>query len=537
MKKYLLLIIASLGLATACSDKEEQIEPKPSEPTEAFSFQEIDVTSRTATFKVTPADVTAPYIALITSRDMVDEFPDDQAFFDQVFAEFEGMQWSLESQLYVGPRQVEAYRLSPNTLYTVAVFGCSREGEPTTELYTHDFLSLKQARDMVDVTFDIQVTNIVPDGAIITVTPSNNDLVYVTFAGDNAIIKQYGGNLLLAAQFMVEYAEADGQIDWGNYDSSESIRKGPATFNYMESFAGGKEQAVISFGINRWGEVISEVGYAEFRTPAPPRSDMTFSFEVKNINFNSADVIITPSKTGETYYADVAVKSFMESMTEQEFFEGMMSQYGLSSEPSVEIKEHGTLEPNTEYVAFGFGCSASCVTTDLIKYEFRTPDFVYKSGGEAWVDQEVLFIEDGAVLQSPGYGIVTMQYIPNDKTVRYYVATPPLGQEQYWADLDEDELKKKILLATWSTDHPDDMTIWADKLGRTANYYTVGEDKDGFYGDINTLKVKIELSGNWGTNTFSSAAKWNRKPEAAHHLNGSRGPVSTFATPKTQTMK
>jgi lipoprotein len=538
MKKYLLLFFASLGLLmSSCSDNDEPT-PGPIGPVDGdtFTFEEVDITSRTATVRVTPVDMTQPYVALITLRDVVDEFPTEEEFFQQVFDEFEGMGWTLESQLMVGPKKVDAYRLQPNELYTVAVFGCTKDGTPTTKLYTHDFMSLAKAREQVDVTFDIKVTDLMPDSATITVTPSNNDAVYVTFAGDRAIVDQYPGNLLLVAQYMVVYAESDGQIDWGNYDSSQNIRKGKATFNYNGMLAGDSDQAVICFAINKWGEVISEVGLGEFHTPAPPRSDMTFTFDVQNLTFNSADVTITPSKTNETYYANVAVKSFMDEMTDEEFMEGYMNQYTLDSTPSVEINEHGTLEPNTEYVAFGFGCSASCATTDLMKYVFKTPDFVYKSGGDAWVDQQVLLIEDGAYVQMSGFGIISMQYIPNEKTKHYYVAMAPEDEEEAWFQMSEDELKQAIILSPWSTSHEDNLTIWADKLGRTATLYTVGEDEDGNFGDINTKKLKVQLSTGAGINTFSSVAKWNREANTGGHLVTSQGPVSAF-TPKAPAMK
>jgi len=542
MKKYLLLFFASLGLLMSSLTRRGGPPPPPPPAGrggvdgDTFTFEEVDITSRTATVRVTPVDMTQPYVALITLRDVVDEFPTEEEFFQQVFDEFEGMGWTLESQLMVGPKKVDAYRLQPNELYTVAVFGCTKDGTPTTKLYTHDFMSLAKAREQVDVTFDIKVTDLMPDSATITVTPSNNDAVYVTFAGDRAIVDQYPGNLLLVAQYMVVYAESDGQIDWGNYDSSQNIRKGKATFNYNGMLAGDSDQAVICFAINKWGEVISEVGLGEFHTPAPPRSDMTFTFDVQNLTFNSADVTITPSKTNETYYANVAVKSFMDEMTDEEFMEGYMNQYTLDSTPSVEINEHGTLEPNTEYVAFGFGCSASCATTDLMKYVFKTPDFVYKSGGDAWVDQQVLLIEDGAYVQMSGFGIISMQYIPNEKTKHYYVAMAPEDEEEAWFQMSEDELKQAIILSPWSTSHEDNLTIWADKLGRTATLYTVGEDEDGNFGDINTKKLKVQLSTGAGINTFSSVAKWNREANTGGHLVTSQGPVSAF-TPKAPAMK
>ena len=226
----------------------------------------------------------------------------------------------------------------------------------------------------------------------------------------------------------------------------------------------------------------------------------------------------------------------MDDMTDEEFMEGYMMQYVLDSTPSVEINEHGTLEPNTEYVAFGFGCSASCPTTDLMKYVFKTPDFVYKSGGDAWVDQQVLLIEDGAYVQMGGYGIISMQYIPNEKTKHYYVAMAPEDEEEAWFQMSEDELKQAIILSPWSTSHEDNLTIWADKLGRTATLYTVGEDEDGNFGDINTKKLKVQLSTNSGINTFSSVAKWNREANTGGHLVTSQGPVSAF-TPKAPAMK
>lgn len=537
MKKYLFPFFALLGmLLTACSDDEPTPGPGPEVPTDDFSYTEVDITSRTATFKVTPVDMTRPYVALITTRDIIEELGSDEAFIEQVFAEFEGMGWTLQSQLLVGPRNVEAYRLAPNTLYTVAVFGCSTDGTPTTKLYTHDFMSLAKAREQVEVTFDIQVSDITPDSADIQVTPSNNDAVYVTFAGDRAIVDQYPGNLLLVAQYMIVYAESDGQIDWSDFDSSESIRKGPATFAYSGMFRGNAEQAVICFAINKYGEVISEVGLKEFRTPAPPRSDMTFTFDVQNLTFNSADVTITPSKTDETYYANVAVKSFMDEMTGEEFMEGYMNQYVLDSTPSVEINEHGTLEPNTEYVAFGFGCSASCATTDLIKYEFRTPDFVYKSGGDAYVEQRVVLVDDGALVQMPGWGIISMQYVPNEHTKQYYVAMPSKEEEDAWFQMSEDELKQTIILAPWSTSHDENKTVWTDEFGRIPTFYVVGEDTDGNFGRINEMKFKVQLSTNSGINTFSSVAKWNREANTGGHLVTSQGPVSAFA-PKAPAMK
>ena len=534
MKRYLFLLLLSLGITmAACSDSDEPTGPvekeDPVNPTEKdqFEFEIREVTTRTASIRVTPQDVTSPYLTFAIDRMTFDTWGAD-FFIGQFLDEMKEADINLRSEVIVGPKNTENMGMMPGTEYTAVAFGYSLEGEPTTKLFYKHFETRSKVEHPIDVTFDIRIDDLAPDGAIIDITPSDNSVVYAVFAGEDALIELHGDDLYGAAQDMVAYIEADGQTDWGNYDSSQNIRKGPATLDYRGMLSGNRGQAVIAFAINRYGEVTSEVGCKRFRTPAPEASTSTFDFDIRNVTFNSAEVTITPSEK-ITYYANVAVKAFMESMTEEQFVEGMLSQYVMETVIPCEIFERGTLEPETDYVAFAFGAQAGCATTQLFKEEFRTPAFVYKSGGDAWVDQTVTSVMDGALYLAHGYGIIDVLYIPNEETVEYYMAMPPMETEDEWFNMSEDELKQAIIREPYSNNH--DATNhcqWADLLGRTTTLYVVGEDKDGYFGKINEMRFKVELSSSFGVDSFSSTAKWMRPEKGNGPLAVRKAPVRAF---------
>ena len=109
-------------------------------------------------------------------------------------------------------------------------------------------------------------------------------------------------------------------------------------------------------------------------------SDMTFEFSVTDVTATEASIVITPSKTDETYFFDIQEKAVIDS------FEGNLAeliaafneayaQYGgiggmLST--GVESYPANKLTPNTSYYVVAFGYSDGVATTELMTYEFKT---------------------------------------------------------------------------------------------------------------------------------------------------------------------
>lgn len=491
MRKYLALLTGLL-LFISCSDPE--VKPDPPQPVDKINFtiEMTAISTRTVTTKITPFDVSKSYIAVVVNESMLNEYETQAAFVAAVLSSYADQGIAIANLLSAGPDSFNAAGLAPKGKYAVAVFGCDASGTQTTALETALFTTKSVSDNLIDCTFDITISDIVPDGATISVIPSDMDVVYAIFPGEASTLDAHGGDPMVLAQSTVTYMESLGYIDWGNLDSSESLQRGNSKVSSRGMLKGGTEQMVICFAINKYGEVLSEVTCKYFETPKPAPSDCTFELNYENPTFNSIDATIVPSNLYEHYYGDVAVKSFMDSMTEEEFTDGMCMNYP-SGIGQVDITEHGSLLPDTEYVLFAFAAKAGCATSPLYKKEFRTPEFILKSGGEAYVEQTVLSIVDGASFQLQGYGVMDILYTPNSATEEYYMAMPS-ADDTTWDKMTEDQLKKAIALSAGSNDHRQNHCLWFGLKNTDADLYVVGMDAEGQLGSVNHKVVPIILT-------------------------------------------
>lgn len=490
MKKYLALL-AGLFLMVSCSESEPGGEDGPGGKN--FTVDMSVVSPRTATAKVTPKDVSKTYISVIVDAEMLAEYDTDSEFISWIMLEYENVGVKLADVLSAGPASFDATNLTPYKEYVVAAFGYDIKDVQTLDVEYTYFTTPATIEEPIDCTFDITVTDIMPDGATINIKPSNKEIVYAIFPGAASILDSYGGDAMLLATSTIEFMESQGMGDWGNMDSTESLQRGDSKVSSSGMLKGGEKQIVICFGINKYGEATTEVAVEHFETPMPAPSNCTFELTYDKLSFNGADVKITPSDQFVPFQGDIAVKSFMDGMSEEQFVDAICMNFPTVI-GTMDLRERGSLEPDTDYVIFAFGAEAARPTTKVFKQEFRTPAFEYKSGGDAYVEQKVLSIVDGASYELPGYGVVDVLYTPNEATTEYYMAMPQEG-EGSWDDLSEDRLKQKIVLSPGSSDHRDDHCMWSGPLKTIGVFYVVGMDSEGRLGVVNRITQNIVLTG------------------------------------------
>lgn len=159
---------------------------------------------------------------------------------------------------------------------------------------------------IVTTTFAIEVSNITPLGAYVSVTPSDNTTTYYF----DVVSKEEMGKYVDAkALAKVMISDTKENYESCGYTFADALSKGADWYSYVSGFIPNTEYYALAFGVNADGTITTGVTTEPFTTLEEVVDEsMTFDVNVSNITSNGALVLITPSNNNATYFFDVVTK-------------------------------------------------------------------------------------------------------------------------------------------------------------------------------------------------------------------------------------
>ena len=235
----------------------------------------------------------------------------------------------------------------------------------------------------VTTTFVVEISDITPLGAYVSVTPSDNAASYYFDVVSKEEMGKYVDAKALAKVMisnLKEYCESYEQT------LADVLSKGVDGYNYISYFTPNTEYYALAFGVDADGMITTDVTIEPFTTVAEVvDASMTFDVKVTDVTSNGALVLITPSNNNATYYFDVVPKEKLDEYPDvKEYAEWLIKYikepYDFYGKSFAEVLSAGAAAyqfengaPNTEYYAIAFGVTtAGEVTTDVTTVPFKT---------------------------------------------------------------------------------------------------------------------------------------------------------------------
>ncbi len=398
MRKFFLLataLLASMAFTlTGCKDPEP--EPKPKKLT--FEVNIYDVTYNSVSYSVTPSIEDADYLVVLVPETYIDNAGMGASLTtailgnlrDQAASSGLTLEEYLPQVMSKGTTtQQELNRLTPETDYSLVVFGLDKEFKASTEPVCVPFTTDSLA--MVDCTFDLGI-NVFGTVAEFEVTPSNNDIYWHMFIiadSDYAAYTDPAGEYkftdesLYSAYFS---SEIESYLSQG-YPLNEVLAgiclKGTQTMTAKGLNANTTYRYMIA-GLQIDQEdvyVITVPSHNTFQTGDALASDMTFEIELSNVEMNRVDLKITPS-TKETFTwvcapydgvsTDIELMNSWVSQNEMWLNFGMLLYSGVqdytAAGPHYKYKVDA---PDTDYYVMAVGYAGGVTTAPEVGF-FRT---------------------------------------------------------------------------------------------------------------------------------------------------------------------
>ncbi len=361
-----------------------------------------EITSYSAAYTVTPADVEAEYVIALYDAATVEEFKRDTYLINALYAELEaeaaskGMTLAEYMPEFVDKGVVEDTfkNLASDSDYYIIVFGVDAENGyvASTDLVKVPFSTLPI--DKIDVSFEVETT-VDGNSAKFKVMPSDEEVIWYFFAAPKATYEGYtdpAGNYQMDdTKFLLYCLEMQiNQLSAAGYTANQIINalfhKGTLTLEGADFIANTQYvNMVAAFNITEDGNVliISDVTINEFETGDVKPKDLTFTISVSDVEINRAAIKITPSNNKETFCWMCGEwdgkKSAVEIMNDIVGQYGPMMNNGAMLYTGVQDYTGGpgspfkykVAAPDTDYYVLAFGYAGG-ITTDPAMETFHT---------------------------------------------------------------------------------------------------------------------------------------------------------------------
>lgn len=248
-------------------------------------------------FTVTPSDNTTHYYIGLSDAALLGDTSPEQVATDFIRrAEIAGIDWNAHDALRFGVSTLHTFDdldisdLKPDTEYSIVVFGVSSLGERTTAVSHAEIRTAAVPHS--DMTFRIDVVETSVEGAILQVTPSNNDETYMAGTIRKELYTAFADD-----RTFMEYVVEQGNV---------VLLDGPQTLDRTGALLTDKEYICFAFGYI--GGITTPLTYAEFSTRAPETTGKAeVGIEIVAKAHPSYDVALyaylTPNEYAEHWYA------------------------------------------------------------------------------------------------------------------------------------------------------------------------------------------------------------------------------------------
>ena len=368
--------------------KQPNIEIPRENLTLEVEITEVSPTSITFSVEASHPDMT--WIPMVTYKEYWDDKASDEEVFISDMAYFEYLaegygitrEEFLAEMVGMGSQEsIEITGLTPETEFVVYVYGLTIDGERTTDIVAREATTEKPYEGDITFTFDIKEEDYVME---FIVTPSHRGVNFYHGLATEAEIEEWKA---LAGSDNLRDAIQQGDIEAGiqtymHYEFIEERKDYFDMYNMYDIVEDGWEQ--VNAGTKyilyaaKWDEecnLLGEVSFAEYTTPAAGQSDNKLTVEIREVN--QSQVTVAVKTTNNDPYVVIPLKSAdIAGMSDAEIYNLVMTKYDyLVSEYTANgdsLRTFSFMRPETNYTILAFGSVAGTMTTDMIKIEVTT---------------------------------------------------------------------------------------------------------------------------------------------------------------------
>ncbi|MBQ8493590.1 MAG: hypothetical protein IJ464_04845 [Alistipes sp.] len=411
-----------------------------------LNFGEPTVTSSTIEVGIVPSDTASNYFAgIVAASELAGK--DDSAIITEYIQKL---------TMFTGVQFITAKNLQPETDYTAIAFYMGETAKVTK-------LNIRtNAPGAEDDPFSLtlKVTNVTHNSAIVTATPTRDDVNYFFRVITELELKESG---CTTPKQIMEYCISNpSHIDY--------VAKGERTIE-SKNLAAKFKYIAVAFNTDLYDDMIAgiapiEIFQQEFTTLDAPEvdPDTLFLYENLNIGVNTFSLDVTPVKGEDKLWSYYIFQkqwydNYIASSRNAVVMRAYLGLYGLRQEyciahgiPTVTFNEFVTseeymghygskqitayenLRPASDYVVAMFYMSPDVTDpTDIYDYEFVAVEFTTK---EADANIKVKMDVQGPVVEktSTGYNVKFNVAIDNNAIVLRYGATEWTDNVAQWYD-------------------------------------------------------------------------------------------------------
>lgn len=437
--RFPLLALMAAFTATpfaGCSDSEETPPGPTPPPGAAFTIAVSDITESGAFITVDPENMSDRYYFNAVKKE---EFVNEHSSSTRAYMDY-ALDWLqqnnpsftreqiLDRILVKGQQSKDIAGLKAETEYVVVAIHVTDDGMfPEEGNFVEFTTAARQPVPKIDCTFTIKMTGITTTDAVMSITPSDDNVPYFYAA---LTVEEYESTVVDDKgldEYMSEYLAA--VMEFYGVDMSAAIEKnttkGPVTDTFSGTLSPGTDYYAFAFGLNEQGRINTQVSRERFATEAVKPSDNKFTVTVSDIT-SGGGIISLATTNSDTYIievlftqdvkdiADAAIVSKLETL-----YEGRLPLFVKQGD--LELNGEGQLQPDTDYTVVVFGYDGGFATTPITRKSFKT-----LKGG---LPSECTF----DVTVDPLYAVrATINMLPSDSSIPYFCAL--LKKSDYVSD-------------------------------------------------------------------------------------------------------
>ncbi len=243
-----------------------------STPTTTFAINVTNITSSGATVSVTPSN-NETYFFDIIEKSTYEQYSSAALFANDIVAQLKSVcaeeNSSLSDYLSLGV-DIYEYKLLSDVEYYAYAFGLTSNGEVTTDVTLKSFKTLDAApAGPSENELSLSVSRVTATGALVSVTPSNNDTYYFDVI-EKSVLDEYEAPLDFALEYIV-WVKNDYE-SYG-YTLADALSSGPDSYSFDGLLTPNTEYYAFAFGATTDCTVNTAVTLVPFKTSEMEKGD------------------------------------------------------------------------------------------------------------------------------------------------------------------------------------------------------------------------------------------------------------------------
>lgn len=331
--------------------------PEQPEKVAPFKVEVLDITATTARVSVSPESKGEKYYFDLLREEFYNEYNDkygfqqfiDKTINDLMTANSLSKAEVLQRILSAGDDSYGFTNLNAGCKYYAVAMGIDNNGTINTEIVSQPFSTLNV--EASDNSFAITVGSVNYTSVSYTVKPSNNSDSYVLMYWNKPTVDKLGD------EAFIEHC-IKSRSDIGDF-----VVVGEQS-NKFEECVPGREYYLVAFGYNG-GLATTGLTKVPFTTKAGNNpSTCTFKFEVSNIQYDRAYMVVTPSKNYNAFFWSVIEKNYYEQRSAEIGHDATMNE-ALAQTIDPFAQDFGSIHDALDYITSYGGVNVEGTTYGL----------------------------------------------------------------------------------------------------------------------------------------------------------------------------